>query len=234
MTFLVQLFFTPRQFILQLTFDVLPNFQLSNASYVRSNEVIFQERYSFAVAIDSTNPLAHRKLSNVDLTPIEKYFWRFEKLLCFAREGRPQVYSWLQEIVADRPGEYTICWSAVPSVSLGRITCHSSTATPWYATIQFHFFWFLLEIAQGTRWISQHLLVCSLFWSPHCSKLLSTTQLLKQETTGPQVHVVHVLQIRNQVLLVTRPFCTVNRQLKAWGMEYLCAVDRCSWILSET
>ena len=63
-----------------------------------------------------------------------------------------------------------------------------------------NFFWFLLELAQGTRWISQHLLVCSLFWSPHSSKLLSTTQLLKQETTGPQVHVVHVLKIRNQVL----------------------------------
>ena len=205
MTFLVLLLFAPRQFILQLTFDVLPNFQLNNASYVRSNEVIFQERYIFAIAIDSTHPLAHRKLSNVDLTPIETYFWRFEQLLCFAGEGRPQVYSWLavcvvaleakrQEIVADRPGEYTICWSAVPSVSLGRIMCYSSTATPWYATIQFHFLWFLLELAQGTRWILQHLLVCSLFWSPHSSKLLSTTRLLKQETTGPQVH---VLQIRN-------------------------------------
>lgn len=87
MTFLVQLlFFAPRQFILQLTFDVLPNFQLSNASYVRSNEVIFQERYSCAIAIDSTNPLAHRKLSNVDLTPIEHIFEDLKS--CFVLPGK--------------------------------------------------------------------------------------------------------------------------------------------------
>ena len=119
-----------------------------------------------------------------------------------------------QEIVADRPGEYTICWSAVPSVSLGRIMCYCILRQQLLDMRRSNFTsgdfsWSSPKEPDGFR---------SICWSAHCSGAptlrsfrpqhgYSSRRPQVQRCTGPRALII--------VLLVTRPLRTVNRQIMA-------------------
>lgn len=92
----------------------------------------------------------------------------------------------VQDIVADSPGSYTICWSATPSSWHGNhlvnqllLEKRNTNRFPvvlalWVCLRCFSFLFFVLVILYpmiwGIRWTSQHLQGCWQCWSPRFLK----------------------------------------------------------------